>query len=235
MIRVFIGYDPVEIEAYHVLADSIIRHASEPVTIAPINRQLLSRGWDNNQSTDFAFARFMVPSLCDFTGWAIWLDADMLVRTDIAELWALRNPDNAVQVVPKDFWPQDGTKFLGRPQRAYPALSDGTNRKLWSAMMLMNCGKCAKLTREYVEAAPGLELHQFKWLWPEDIGYLPNGWQHVPDLDAHDDEAKLIHWTLGGPWFDETREVDYADEWFATRDRVAGLPVAASATAHRAA
>lgn len=234
MIRVFIGYDPIEIEAYHTLSDSIIANTSEPVSISPIHKGMLRRARDAAQSTDFAFARFMIPALCGFDGWAIWMDADMLVRADIAELWSLRDPAYAVQVAPKDFWPEDGTKFLGRPQRAYPTLEDGTNRKLWSALMLMNNARCGRLKPEYVESAPGLDLHQFKWLWPEEIGYLPQEWQHVPGLDTYNPLAKCVHWTLGGPWFDETRETEYAAEWFAARDRVAGLPVAAEAAAHRA-
>ena len=222
MIRVFIGYDEDEIAAYHVLANSIIRHASQPVSIAPVASHLvpLTRGGDAKQSTSFAFSRFLVPYLCDFEGWAIWMDADMLCRTDIARLWSQRDKNKAVQVVPIDYRPENGTKFLGRPQSAYPELETGQTRKLWSAMMLMNCGKCAKLTPEYVNQAAGLDLHQFKWLDDHQIGYLPARWQHVAGVQNYRSDASLVHWTLGGPWWPEYVTADYAGEWRAEWSRL---------------
>ena len=220
MIRIFIGYDKDEIAAYHVLANSIIRQASEPVSIIPVAPHLvpLTRPHDAKQSNTFAFSRFLVPYLSKFDGWSIWMDADVILRGDIADLWALRDPDKAVQVVKKDFWPDDGTKFLGRPQSAYPELPDGTNRKLWSAMMLMNCSRCKELTPDYVNNASGLSLHQFKFLNDYDIGGLPAEWQHVVGVDEYNEDAKLVHWSLGGPWFPGYENVEFASDWRAEWD-----------------
>ena len=49
----------------------------------------VDRGWVNNRSwgTPFTGFRFAVPQLCQFEGRAIYLDADMLVLGDIADLW----------------------------------------------------------------------------------------------------------------------------------------------------
>ena len=59
MLRIFIGYDPNEVAAYHVLAHSIIRQSSEPVCITPLklDQLPLTRPRDPKQSTEFAFYR----------------------------------------------------------------------------------------------------------------------------------------------------------------------------------
>ena len=90
-VRVFIGYDPREAEAFDVLAYSIQARASAPVTIYPLKLSelgdLMWRERHELQSTDFSFSRFLVPHLCGFEGWAIFMDCDMLVLDDIADLW----------------------------------------------------------------------------------------------------------------------------------------------------
>src|SRR5690606_1017730 len=84
---------------------------------------------------------------------------------------------------------------------------------------LMNCGRCRALTPEYVNAASGLELHQFKWLGDDGlIGSLPARWNHLVGFDEPSAEAALVHYTIGGPYFDEYSDCEYAAEWFAERD-----------------
>ena len=122
-IRVFIGYDPREAVAYHVLSHSILSRASQPVSIAPLMLSELGKHiWRERhslQSTDFAFSRFLVPFLCDYEGWAIFMDCDMLVLDDFAKLWDMRDDKYAVQVVKHDYTPMSTEKFLGQPQTAY--------------------------------------------------------------------------------------------------------------------
>jgi len=171
MIRVFVGYDDREAVAFSVLSHSIHRHASAPVAIAPVRLSELEGVYKRErnplQSTDFSFSRFLTPWLCDYQGWAIFMDCDMLVRDDIARLWALRDERYAVQVVQHVHVPREETKFLGAVQTKY-------QKKNWSSVMLMNCAKCKALTPEYVNGATGLELHQFKWLQDDSlIGSLP--------------------------------------------------------------
>ena len=80
-IKVFIGYDENETVAFHVLAHSIMRHASKPVEIVPVVKNHMSafytRERSNLESTDFSFTRFLAPYLCDYKGWAIFTDCDM--------------------------------------------------------------------------------------------------------------------------------------------------------------
>jgi len=210
MIRIFIGYDPVEAGTLYPLIHSIHRHSSMPVSITPVSLAnldgILTRDRHPMQSNDFAFSRFLVPWMCDFKGHAIFMDCDMIVRDDIAKLWAHRD-DKAVKVVHHNHIPPEDTKYLGNVQTKY-------SRKNWSSVMLFNNEKCKLLTPEYVNAADGLFLHQFKWLPDEEIGYLPKTWNHLVDYDKHNHNAKLVHYTTGGPYFDEYKNCDYHQDWF---------------------
>jgi hypothetical protein len=216
MIRVFIGYDPREAIAFSVLAHSIYARASEPVTVAPLMLSelggIFKRERHPLQSTDFAFSRFLTPSLSGFEGWSVFMDCDMLVLDDIARLWQLRDDRYAVMVVKHEHQPRETVKFLGQPQSEYP-------KKNWSSVMLFNNLRCRALTPEYVSRASGLELHQFKWLPDEAlIGALPHRWNHLVGYDAPNPDVSLVHFTLGGPYFREDVGCEYANEWFAARD-----------------
>jgi hypothetical protein len=216
MIPVFIGYDPREAVAWSVLAYSIQARSSVPVTIAPLMlgqlRDVFSRERHALQSTEFSFSRFLTPYLSQYTGWSVFLDCDMLALDDIARLWALRDERFAVQVVKHRHLPREKTKFLGQAQTAY-------EKKNWSSVMLLNNRKCRALTPEYVSSASGLDLHQFKWLEGEDlVGDLPGRWNHLVGFCAPSRDVSLVHFTLGGPYFPEFAECEYAEEWRAERE-----------------
>jgi hypothetical protein len=216
MIRVFIGYDPREAVAYSVLAYSIQARASQPVSVTPLMltqlNGILTRERHPLQSTDFSFSRFLTPHLSGYEGWSAFMDCDMLMLEDIARLWQLRDERYAVMVVKHNHVPQETVKFLGEPQTKY-------EKKNWSSVILFNNARCRALTPEYVNKASGLELHQFKWLGNDDlIGALPDRWNHLVGYNPARPDAALVHYTLGGPYFDEYRRCEYATEWFAERD-----------------
>ena len=197
--------------AYSVLAHSIRARASEPVSIAPLKlselKTVLTRERHPLQSTDFSFSRFLTPYLSDYTGWSVFMDCDMLTRRDIAELWRLRDDRYAVMVVQHDHVPEESTKFLGEPQTSY-------EKKNWSSVMLFNNALCHALTPEYVNQASGLDLHQFAWLENDDlIGALPHEWNHLVGYDPPRPDAALVHFTLGGPYFPEHADCEFADDW----------------------
>ena len=221
-LRIFIGYDPVEAVAYHTLCHSILSQASIPVSITPINLQNLpmyTRKRDPKQSNEFSFSRFLVPELCGFDGWALFLDCDQMLRCDVAEL--LEEMDNryAVKVVKHDYEPRDDIKYLGTVQYKYP-------RKNWSSVVLWNCGHEAnrKLKAHYVNTAPALDLHRFTHLKDSEIGELDVGWNWLVgeySLEGVDlERIKNVHWTVGGAYFDEFKDTDFADEWFAMREKM---------------
>ena len=216
MIPVYIGYDPREAVAYSVLSYSILARASAPVAVAPLMlsqlKGVLTRERHPLQSTDFSFSRFLTPHLSAYEGWSVFMDCDMLMLDDIANLWKLRDERYAVMVVKHDHVPKETTKFLGEPQSKY-------EKKNWSSVMLFNNAKCRALTPDYVNTASGLELHQFKWLGNDDlIGALPERWNHLVGYSAPRKDAALVHYTLGGPYFPEFRGCEYSKEWFAERD-----------------
>jgi len=212
MINVFIGYDSKERVAYNVLSHSIIQNSTKPVAITPIALNNIKddfvRERNNLSSTEFSFSRFIIPHLMNYRGWALFMDCDMLMFEDIAELWRLRDDKYAVQVCKHDYTPKNTTKFLGQTQTAYP-------KKNWSSFMLMNCAKCSALTPDYVNSASGLELHQFKWLEGDHlIGDLPLEWNWLVGEYEHKEDVKNVHYTEGGPWFEEYKDVDYSQDWF---------------------
>lgn len=216
MIPVFIGYDSRETVAYNVLAHSIQARASQPVAIAPLMLSQLKGVFHRErhplQSTDFSFSRFLTPWLSGFAGWSVFMDCDMLMLADIAELWALRDDRYAVMVVKHDHVPKEERKFLNEPQSKY-------EKKNWSSVMLFNNARCRALTPEYVNTASGLDLHQFKWLGNDDlIGALPDRWNHLVGYNPPRRDAALVHYTLGGPYFEQYRDCEYSKEWFAERD-----------------
>jgi len=216
MINVFIGYDNKERVAYNVLSHSIIQNSTKPVAITPIALNNLKddfvRERNNLSSTEFSFSRFMIPHLMNYQGWALFMDCDMLMFEDIAELWRMRDDSKAIQVCKHDYTPKEDTKFLGQVQTKY-------EKKNWSSFMLMNCKKCTTLTPDYVNKASGLELHQFKWLEGDHlIGDLPLEWNWLVGEYAHKDDVKNVHYTKGGPWFEEYRECDYSQDWFVNHD-----------------
>jgi hypothetical protein len=216
MIRVFIGYDPREAVAFNVLAHSIQVRASQPVSIAPLMLSqlgaVLTRERHPLQSTDFSFSRFLTPCLSGYEGWAVFMDCDMLVLADIAQLWKLRDDRYAVMVVKHHHVPKESVKFLGEPQSKY-------EKKNWSSVMLFNNARCRALTPDFVNRASGLELHQFKWLESDElIGALPDAWNHLVGYNSPRDDAALVHFTLGGPYFPQYKDCEYAKSWFAERD-----------------
>jgi hypothetical protein len=229
MINVFIGYDEAEPVAFNVLAHSIQIRTSEPVSITPLMlsqlKGVMTRPRHSLQSTDFSFSRFLVPMLSGFEGWSVFMDCDMIVIDDISRLWALRDDSFAVQVVKHSHVPKEQTKFLEQTQSKY-------EKKNWSSVMVFNNARCRALTAEYVNTASGLELHQFHWLETEAlIGDIPPRWNHLVDYDPAVAAAdlSLLHYTTGGPYFDDYKDCGYADLWFAERDRMtrAGLPAGA--------
>lgn len=212
MINVFIGFDNKEKIAYHVLSESIRRNSTKPIAITPIAINNLTddfvRERNSNQSTEFAFSRFIIPHLMNYRGWALFMDCDMLMKADIAELWRLRDDKYAVQVCKHDYTPKEETKFLGQVQTKY-------EKKNWSSFMLMNCKKCTQLTPNYVNSASGLELHQFKWLETENlIGNLPLEWNWLVGEYNYKEDVKNIHYTKGGPYFKDYDTCDYSTDWF---------------------
>ncbi|MEK7989588.1 MAG: hypothetical protein VSS52_001150 [Thiotrichaceae bacterium] len=216
MIRIFIGFDPLETVAFHTLAHSILARSTMPVSIIPLNLKnlgsLMTRERNPLQSTEFSFSRFLTPYLSNYEGWSIFMDCDMLVLDDIVNLWNLRNNHYAVQVVKHNHVPKEEIKFLNAKQTKY-------EKKNWSSVILFNNERCKALTQDYVNTASGLALHQFKWLENDDlIGEIPSKWNHLVGYDEPRPDASLVHYTIGGPYFNQWIDCEYAKEWVDERE-----------------
>jgi len=212
-LKVCIGYDHREAIAYHVLAHSILRRATQPVSIQPIILSQLADIWTRErspqQSTDFTYSRFLTPYFADDNQPSIFLDCDMLCLADICELadLATRDPYSDVLCVQHDYVPLAQDKFLGAKQTVYPC-------KNWSSVMVFNGHRTSvkQLTPEYVNRAAPMDLHQFKWA--QTVGRLPPEWNHLVGEYPANPSAKLVHFTLGGPYFKGYEKCEYSDLWF---------------------
>lgn len=214
MVPVFIGYDPREAIAFHVCVNSIIRTADMPVAVTPLALRNLAGYTERHRdgSNQFIYSRFLVPHLMGFSGWAIFMDGDMLLRDDIRHLWELRDESKAVMVVKHDYLTKMREKYLGARNENYP-------RKNWSSVMLWNCAHPANraLSPEFIESASGAQLHRFTWLDDALIGALPIAWNWLPDEFGPNPDAKLLHWTLGTPCFHDFATSPMAEEWHRER------------------
>jgi hypothetical protein len=216
VIKIFVGYDPVESIAWHTFVHSILRQSSRPVAFIPVNisnlKKVYLRERDSKQSNEFSFSRFLVPYLCDYKGYGIFFDCDMLLRCDISEILEVINsqPGKAVYVVKHDYQPRDDVKYLNTVQYKYP-------RKNWSSVVIWNCEHISNkiVNPKYVNTASPMELHRFSWLQDDEIGELDIRWNWlVGEYDEPPADVKNIHWTVGGPYFNEFKNAEFAEDWF---------------------
>jgi hypothetical protein len=84
--------------------------------------------------------------------------------------------------------------------------------------MIFNNARCRALSADYVNSASGLDLHRFAWIDDNAIGQLPLEWNWLVGEYAYNPAAKIVHFTIGGPYFAAYRDCDYAGEWFAEFD-----------------
>lgn len=236
-LNIYIGHDSREAIASDVCASSIIRHTKHPVKINYLKhrdlrkRGLFKRTWivdaDTGNwrdlidarpfSTEFSHTRFLVPELQKFSGWALFLDADMIFQDDISKLFKMKNDKYAAMCVKHNHDPRlDSSKMDGRAQLKY-------FRKNWSSFVLWNCSHPANrgLTKEKVNYMSGSDMHAFSWLNGEDhIGHLPYNYNYIsgvspslPTIDGKKLDVSVYHYTEGGPWFSECKDVPYAPLW----------------------
>lgn len=178
---------------------------------------MFTRELDDKQSNAFSFSRFLVPYLSGYTGYAIYMDCDMLLRTDIYKVMEEIDPSKAVSVVKHNYTPKSTVKYLGKTQYDYP-------RKNWSSFVVWNCGHISnrKVTANLVNNAGGAHLHRFKWLADKEIGKLDVKWNWlVGEYDGEPENVCNVHWTVCGPWFTGCanvvtgyKNVPFAGEWF---------------------
>ena len=216
MIRLIVGFDQREAVAYHVFCQTVLEKASCPVSFIPLAINTLSSYHESKSdgSNRFTYSRFLTPYLCEFEGWAIYMDGDMVCRADIAELLALRDETKPVMVVQHNYQTRFGTKYLGNKNENYP-------RKNWSSVILWNCQHPENriLTPEFIQNQTGAYLHRFSWLKDHDIGVLPPEWNWLTTEYPDNSSAKILHYTLGTPCFRDYSNAPMATDWHAAHAR----------------
>ena len=226
-LTVYVGWDPRETDAYQVAVSSISRQAGPDVTVHPIVRnQMLAMGfywrpqsvrdgrlWDDisqaPMATEFALTRFLIPFLGCQTQWALFVDADVMAMDDVAKITDEADPRFALMCVKHNHRVEDGTRKMdGQVQTAY-------GRKNWSSVMLWNLEHPAhkRLTLEYINAARGLDLHQFAWLRDEEIGGVDQKWNYLVGHSEKSIDPAIVHFTDGVPSMKGYEDCEYADIW----------------------
>jgi hypothetical protein len=225
-LRVFIGYDSREPEAYRVAEASLLRHASVPVSVTPLNATrlaengLLRRPTDLRgqrydipsnapASTEFAISRFLVPFLAQ-TGWALFVDSDVVFMDDVAKLFALADPQYAVMCVKHDHRPTNATKMDGQAQTSYV-------RKNWTSVFLVNADHPAnkRMSLVDVQERRGFDLHQLYWLADAEIGELDGEWNWLVGCQPKPPVPKIAHFTNGGPFLPTWQGAEHDEIWLA--------------------
>ena len=220
-MKIFIGYDSREQEAYDICHYSIKEKTGDTIPIGPLKQSdlrncgLYTRPANEPASTEFTFTRFLIPQL--YAGqWALFVDCDFVFTASLHELFALCDPKYAVMCCKHDYIPKAATKMDGQKQTAYP-------RKNWSSLVLFNCQHPANkvLTSEIVNSSPGSFLHRFQWLTDDLIGDIPIDWNYlVGEYPKLSYAPKGIHYTNGGPWFPAYEKCDYHEIWTACGERL---------------
>jgi hypothetical protein len=215
-IRVFVGVDRSQELAVPVLEYSIKRHTSAKVEVIPMLDLPVPTPTDprNGQRTGFSFSRFCIPKLAGYKGRAIYMDADMLVFSDIRDLWNIPF-DGAKVVIQKEVkFEEQTTAKAGAPKK----------RKKQCAVMLLDCDRLDWDIESIVAAMDRGEydyeqlMYDMCILGEDDIKYgVPFEWN---SLEHWDPTTCLIHYTdvytqpwtaVGNPyghlWFDEVRRM----------------------------
>ena len=217
IIKIVVGFDQRESIAYHTFCQSVIERSSVPISILPLAINSLKNYKETHvdQSNDFIYSRFLTPYLCNFEGWAIFADGDMICQSDIKELSDLKDESKALMVVKHHYQTKADIKYLGNKNENYP-------RKNWSSVILWNCShpKHRILTPEFIQNQTGKYLHRFSWLDDNEIGEIPREWNWLAIEYPENKDAKLIHYTLGTPCFKEYENTDMSDIWYQTFERV---------------
>jgi hypothetical protein len=232
---IWIGWDPREASAFAVARHTVRHHLTQPIPVfglvladlvaqgvytRPTTTKVNAEGrvemvdvisirddYDGRISTQHANARFLVPHLAR-TGWALFMDGDMLVRGNLGRLFEKLDPSKAVYCVQHRYDAKPGIKMDGQVQTAYA-------RKNWTSFIAFNCDHPANqaLALEVINTLPGRDLHRLCWLDDSLIGALDPEWNWLVGESAPMRDPKVVHFTNGVPDMPGYENVAFADEW----------------------
>lgn len=220
-MRVYIGHDSREQEAYDVAAKTACSFGCAVLPIYEdrlrvaglLTRPTDRRGgmWDLNsnapQSTEFAISRFFIP-LIAHSGWCLAVDCDVVFLEDPHELLEFADEGKAVMVVKHLPLAGTGIKMDGQIQTTY-------QRKNWSSVVLWNVDHAAnkRLNLMTLNQWPGRDLHGFRWLADSEIGELPGAANWLVGVQPKPSRPIIAHYTLGVPAMAGHEHDEYAEIW----------------------
>jgi hypothetical protein len=179
-IRVFVAATAAEWLPTRVLEFSMRKTTTLPVEVRliasfgraipmPMHRRNLPR-------TPFSFQRFLIPELCGYQGRAIYLDADMQVFADMADLW-------------------------DQPMQAHDLLAvkdGGDGRQGQFSVMLLDCARLQWRMEDIVQRLDAGAFTYEQLLHHMCVAHsvgrtIPAGWNSLERYDpAH---TRLLHYT----------------------------------------
>lgn len=201
MFKIFVGTDRSQKFAVRVLEHSIRRKTESAIEVIPLDNAAaqLPQPADlrHGSRTGFSFARFAIPKLNGYRGRAIYLDADMLVFSDIAELWNWDFARFALLIMEE---PTTVTRRRRRVRQCSVMVID-CEQCLWDPAAIVNA-----LGRDYSYEQLMYEL----CIVPEErIGaVLPARWN---SLEHYDETTSLLHYTdmQTQPWVEPANPNGY--------------------------
>ncbi len=193
-LNIYVGAQIEQMLATKVLEHSFVKHSSIPIRVSPLFHAISQRGLEIppvshekiGNRTPFSFQRFAIPKLNNYKGRALYVDSDMLVFKDVAEL---------------NNWPFDGHDLL------YCKVPAGSKRRPQFSVMLLNC-EALKWDVSTIVA----DLNRGRWQYeelmyqmavcPNPAQTLPAEWNCLEYFEAG--KTALVHFTdmLEQPWLD---------------------------------
>jgi len=196
-MRVFCGLDESQIVAARVLEYSIRKHASRPVRFFPMLDVPTPEPKDpkNRGRTGFSFSRFHIPRLAGYSGRGLYVDADMQVFGDIAELWEI---------------PFDGARVMCTRQDEPPEQWKDSSWFKPGRQMSVILLDCERLAWDIDDIVGGLDEGRYTYeqlmfdlcvVDPNEINdEVPPEWNHLEHYEPR--KTKLLHYTVvpTQPW-----------------------------------
>ncbi len=196
-MRVFVGGDETEDVAARVLEHSIRKHASGPVEVTIMRDYVIPvpKHRHNRSRTKFSFYRFRIPELCNWRGRALYVDSDMLVFRDLAELWRIPFGEQKILCT-----------FQKDPPPAWKDYSWFHPGRQFSVMLL----DCDRLPWKVEDVIRGLDEERYRYeqllfemclVRPDEIGdRVPTEWNHLEQYVPG--KTALTHFTVvpTQPW-----------------------------------
>ena len=227
-MNIYIGFDSSNFEqqlAFDVCKKSMLKYNNNLNIFGLYLKDLKSDGLyyrdDDTGSTEFTYTRFLVPYLNNYEGWALFCDSDFLWFCDPIEiLEKYKDESKALFCVQHKYKNCNSCiKMDGKKQEWYP-------RKNWSSLMLFNCSHpdIKKLTVNNINTKSAKWLHRMEYCDDNNIGSLPIYYNYL--VNYYDTENfKALHFTDGGPWHKNYRDVMYGNLWleYLTEEEISRL------------